>query len=141
MFKSLQFLKFGIAGIFNTAVDWGTYFLFLKVFYHNEIVAKVAGVFIGIISAFILNSFWVFHDSFKKKLQLGGLLSNKFRFILFNFFKFLIVYSMGMLINVLTFSFTYITEKELLSLSFATACSFLINFLLSKKYVFNYHSF
>jgi putative flippase GtrA len=142
MFKAPQFLKFGIAGIFNTAVDWSTYFLFSKVFHYNEILAKIGGVFIGVLSAFILNSFWVFYDSFKIKLHLHILLSTKFRFLLFKFFQFVIVYSVGMLINVLAFSLIYkITENELLSLSFATACSFLINFLLSKKYVFHYKSF
>ena len=58
----IQFIKFGIVGLSNTAIGLGTYYLFLWLGWHY-MVANVMSWIISVFNAFFWNSRYVFKTS------------------------------------------------------------------------------
>ena len=132
-----KFLKFGTAGVVNTGVDWGLYFLCSNVLLSGDITAKIIGAIGGVTSAFMLSALWVFGESFSLQYLAHQSFAHRMRFVGSKYLQTVAVYSVGMLINVLVFtSCMRLGLMELLSLACATGFSFIINFFLSKKFVF-----
>jgi putative flippase GtrA len=52
----MKLIKFGTAGIFNTGVDWGLYFLLTHAIHWGVTASKLTGSLGGISSAFLLNA-------------------------------------------------------------------------------------
>ena len=53
-----QFSKFGLVGILNTIIGYGSFVLLLN--YTNYLVALVASHLIGVTHSFIWNKYWIF---------------------------------------------------------------------------------
>lgn len=135
-----KILMFATAGVVNTGIDWFVFFLMANLYNFNngEIFAKFTGAVGGISSAFILNALWVFRESFSLQLKNQTGFKSKTMFLMVKYLQTISVYFVGMLVNVVIFTLCLnLGTVEILSLAFAAACSFLVNFLLSKKYVFN----
>ena len=132
-----KILKFGTAGVVNTGVDWGLYFLCANVLQSGDITAKVIGAIGGVTSAFILNALWVFGESFSTQYKVHNTVARRAQFVGTKYLQTIAVYSVGMLINVLIFTgCRKLGFHEIISLAIATAFSFIINFALSRKLVF-----
>ena len=58
----IQFIKFGIVGLSNTAIGLGTYYLFLWIGFHY-MVANVLSWIISVFNAFYWNNKYVFKSS------------------------------------------------------------------------------
>src|ERR1700693_4391113 len=56
----VQFVKFGIVGVSNTALAFGIYTLLLKGFVVGCLAAAAIGFVIGAINGFLLNRRWTF---------------------------------------------------------------------------------
>ncbi|MGV3541174.1 MAG: GtrA family protein [Rufibacter sp.] len=133
-----QVLKFGIAGIFNTGVDWVFYFMLSNWLQVEPTVSKGIGVAAGMTSAFILNMLFVFGQGFTQPLFSSTQTLPKAKLILSLYFKMLAAYSVGMTVNIIAFWICIAIEvPEFGALLVATTCSFGINFILSQRYVFN----
>lgn len=61
----IQVIKYGIVGVFNTAICLGTIFVFKSIFGFNIYVSNVAGYTAGLINSFIWNRKWVFQSAGK----------------------------------------------------------------------------
>lgn len=61
----LQFIKFGLVGISNTAVSLGVYYLFLWLDPGLYMVGSVLGAAVSILNAFIWNNWLVFRTGYK----------------------------------------------------------------------------
>ena len=55
-----KFVKFGITGVLNTAVDLLAYALCLEVFRFNIEIAQAIGQCIAIVNSYIINKNWTF---------------------------------------------------------------------------------
>jgi putative flippase GtrA len=58
----VQFLKFGIVGVSNTALTFLVYTLLLKVFGVFYLAASAIGFIVGATNGFLLNRRWTFRD-------------------------------------------------------------------------------
>jgi putative flippase GtrA len=130
-----KFIKFSLAGIINTLVDWSAYFLFNHFILenNNESLSKIIGISFGVFSAFILNILWVFKVEFDNLIMLSP---KKFNFLMGLFFQFVLTYSIGMLINYISFvGLRELQTPEMYSLIISTLFSFSFNFLFVKNFI------
>lgn len=91
----IQVTKFTIVGLINTALTFVIFFVLLRVFDINYIVALTATWIVGIIFSYLLNFSWVFKP--EQKLQF------KERFV-----KYSLSYLLSFALNI--FALTYIVE-------------------------------
>ena len=122
--KSLiQFIKFGIVGIFNTLLTALTIWILLKVFHCSDYLSNLSGYIIGLINSFIWNRKWTFESKAKVSVTI---------------FKFMVTFAISYLFQLgnlyLLLHFTHIDPYlcQLLSITVYTV----INFILNKYYTF-----
>jgi putative flippase GtrA len=58
----IQFVKFGLVGVSNTALTFIVYTLLLKVFGVQYLVASALGFIVGAVNGFLWNRRWTFRD-------------------------------------------------------------------------------
>ncbi|MDJ1467628.1 GtrA family protein [Cytophagaceae bacterium DM2B3-1] len=117
-FLRFRFIRFGLVGVFNTILDGAIYFLLLslfgtgyKVFFiETDTWARAIAMFVGVTSAFFMNSRLVFkdngyHNDFHEEITF----SEKLAVVGRSYTKFIASYAMGMGMNLLT----YTTMKRL----------------------------
>ncbi len=143
LIKSLitpELLRFGVAGVVNTAVDWGTYFLFTRVLgVKSELLSKIAGVGVGMLVAYAQNSLFVFREQFREGIGKRGSLWKRVEYVLFGFFKMVATYSIGMTLNVVAFKgLRMVHFPELFALAGATGVSLSFNFIFTRWLVFKH---
>lgn len=74
-----KFLKFGITGVMNTAIDWGIYTLCIEVFMMRSAwTAQFFGTVFAMANSFVVNKLWTFKKT--KGFEFGELR----RFLLVN---------------------------------------------------------
>jgi putative flippase GtrA len=133
-------IKFGLAGVVNTLADYCAYFFVAYYIFDGDEpnIAKGVGAAIGITSAFILNSLWVFRQNFMSEYVLRNTFSGRSRYVATSYGKMLLTYSIGMALNILIFSNLYQSGKfpEIVCLIAATAVSMVFNFIFTKKLVY-----
>ena len=121
-----ELFRFLIVGIITVLLDFIFYYLILSINLFDHEIAKGVSFVIGLIFAFFANKKWTFR-SFKKSIK--------------EYWKFLLLYSFSLIINIFTNSFFLIILKFTiykLAISFliATICSATINYLGMKYFVF-----
>jgi putative flippase GtrA len=133
-----KFLKFSLAGVINTTVDWGLYFGVVYILVPgNEVFAKLIGALGGVTTAFALNAGWVFAATFILQCSQYVTIRQKLRFVGIKYLQTVAVYAVGMVLNVAVFAAArYFKTPELASLFLATACSFVVNFTLLNRLIF-----
>ncbi|MDJ1501771.1 GtrA family protein [Xanthocytophaga agilis] len=117
-FLRFRLIRFGIVGAINSVVDWGIFFLLLSqfgpvhkfLFIETDTWARGIAMFVGVTSAFFMNSRLVFkengyHNHFHDEITF----SEKMGIVGQSYVKFLATYAMGMGMNILT----YTTMKRL----------------------------
>lgn len=136
----IQFVKFGIVGLINTAVDWIAFFLlFHYVFKQGETVSKALAFLVAMLNSYLLNTIWTFKKEYGKAIGKTG--GAKVKSAIFA--KFMGVSFIGWLVNVGVFSFSLknieyqlLNNKELLSLVFASGAAILWNFFANKFFTY-----
>ncbi len=123
-FFSKQFLKYIVIGFLGTGLDFLLLYSLVEYFHLNYVLAAICSVAIVIGLSFTLNKYWTFANYEKKYFsQLGKYV-----------FSHSFAYGLNLLILVILveiFGLWYLLAKV-----FATAISAIVNFLLSKKWVF-----
>lgn len=71
----VQLIKYGIVGVFNTAICLGTIFICKSVLDLNEYLSNMLGYTAGLINSFVWNRTWVFKSS-------GNPMGEALRFVL-----------------------------------------------------------
>ena len=119
----IQFLKFGIVGIFNTLLTAATIWFLLKVLHCSDYFSNFVGYIIGLLNSFIWNRKWTFESKTKVSVTV---------------FKFIVTFAISYLFQLgnlyLLLHFTPIDPYlcQILSIVVYT----LINFILNKNYTF-----
>ncbi len=135
-----QFIKFGIVGMFNTAVDWLVfYLLFHYVLQQSETASKALAFLVAMLNSYIWNTLWTFKKEYGKAIGKKG--ANKVKSAIFA--KFMGVSFVGWGVNVGVFAFTLknidyvlLNNKELLALVFASGAAILWNFFANKSFTY-----
>lgn len=64
-----QLAKFTIAGVLNTAIDWGIFFSLYNIFGWNPVLSQAISFTVATIISFFINTVWVFNTTRKKTKQ------------------------------------------------------------------------
>lgn len=123
-----QFIKYGITGITNTAVDFGVFIFSCLVLHTSRPAGQAIGYMCGTINSYLLNRRWVFglHHGGKANLQ--------------EVIKFAISNSITMGASVLIIKL-YSSDSLIIAKVLATATTTILNFLLYKFWVFRQDRF
>jgi putative flippase GtrA len=122
-----QFVIFLFGGILSLTVDWASFILLVIILSLDYDKAKIVSFFLGTFFAFCFNS----RLTFKKKLYLS------------NFYKFLALYSLSLIVNFMVFSkinSSSLWDLELrifIGLIGSTLASATINYLGMKYLIFS----
>jgi len=122
-----QFVIFLFGGILSLTVDWASFILLVILLSLDYDKAKIVSFFLGTFFAFCFNS----RLTFKKKLYLS------------NFYKFLALYSLSLIVNFMVFSkinSSSLWDLELrifIGLISSTLASATINYLGMKYLIFS----
>lgn len=130
----VQFIKFGVVGVANTAVDWIVFYVLnLLVFTskESEPVAKAISFVVAVINSYIWNSIWTFKKEFNKTAKSAGEKGTIF-------VKFFVVSLIGWGINYLAFKYARfnLSQGQLVSLVVASGAGILWNFFGNKLWTY-----
>lgn len=138
----LQFLKFAVVGVLNTLVDWVSFFILRLVpfFAVYEVVAKGLSFWISATNSFVCNSLWTFREEFTE-----GLEESKSKVVKSStyYIKFMLVSSVGFLLNVVVFkssrAYLFVGDSfwmRLFSLALASLVVIIWNFSANKWWTY-----
>ena len=128
-----QFIKFGIVGVSNTAVDWIVYFLlnsFVLQGTGGELISKAISFIVAALNSFTWNSLWTFKKEYKQATKKADDVAQKTGSL---FLKFLVISLIGWAINYYVFKYARIDmeQSKIISLVLASGAATLWNFLVT----------
>jgi putative flippase GtrA len=140
----IQFIKFGMVGISNTAVDWVVFFLLRATIIDPTIqgeknIGKAVSFFVAMLNSYLWNTIW----TFKKEYQgvTAGTDAKKKKGIVFG--KFVVASVIGWGINVFFYdlvstkiSWELLGKQDLLALVVASGSAIVWNFLSNKFWTY-----
>ena len=121
---SSSLFRFLVVGMFNSLVNYITFYELFVTHLYNYCVASAIGFMLGSMSGFFLNRNWTFSSSINLRKGIG-------------FYLIVQIFSLIISILVLRFSVEFFDIKVLLAQILAIFLSANINFFLSRRYVFN----
>lgn len=134
----IQFVKFGLVGVLNTAVDWIVYFLlvnfvFLEV--SQKPVAKLISFVVAVVNSYTWNTIWTFREEYKKTIGGKAGVTKKRGLV---FIRFLVVSLIGWGVNYIAFKFTIskITRPDVIALIVASGAAVIWNFFANKFWTY-----
>ena len=128
-----KFIKFGITGVLNTAVDFAVYSFCLEILKFDVIMAQPIGQGAAIINSYLFNKYWTFAKSKNHNKNNKSSKTNKTEI-----FKFLLVNGGSVAINILgVYFFHDILEINEYLCKIPIACiTIAINYFGNKLFVF-----
>lgn len=121
-------LRFITVGVINTALDASLYFSltrFIPAFSEHLLIAKFLSFLAGTVSSFVLNRSWTFAVS--KRVTVAEVA------------RFYAMVSLSLFVNLSLMNlFISIGVYDLAALAVTTVCTFVVNFLISKFWVFRH---
>ena len=144
----VQFVKFGVVGVSNTAVDWVVYFIltgYVITDLSAKPFAKAIAFIVAVINSYIWNTVWTFRKEYQKKTNSKKAAHKNVLFV-----KFAVVSLIGWAINYFVFKSsigslpdTYLTIlgktmnlHDIFALVFASAAATFWNFFGNKLWTF-----
>ncbi|MFA7252958.1 MAG: GtrA family protein [Patescibacteria group bacterium] len=129
-----QFIKFGLVGVSNTAVDWVIFFLLTITFLKEaETFAKALAFLVAMLNSYLWNTIWTFKKEYRDATAIEG--TNVKRAI---FMKFAVVSILGWGLNTLAFNFTRfdLDQSKVIALIVASAVATLLNYFANKLWTY-----
>lgn len=134
----IQFIKFGVVGVSNTAVDWVVYYIFnhfILVGTSGELPSKAISFVVAVINSYIWNTIWTFRSEYKNATAGKGGKAVKGSSI---FLKFVVISLIGWVVNYYTFKYTRmnLSQGQIVSLVAASGAATLWNFFGNKLWTY-----
>jgi len=132
----VQFIKFGVVGVSNTAVDWIIFFLITHFIVTNksfEPTAKAIAFLIAVLNSYLWNTIWTFKKEYKQSVGQKG--SNEGGKI---FIKFFVISLIGWAINYFAFKYARfnLNQGQIIALIVASGAATLWNFFGNKLWTY-----
>lgn len=118
-FIVIQFIKFSLVGVLNTAIHYAVFFALFKFFGIYYLLASGIGYFTGLVNSFILNRKWTFQKGKDSDWS--------------EFLKFLLVNFGSLLVNLFSLKYSVLLTGirpefgQLAAICLSTAANFLGN--------------
>lgn len=132
----IQFIKFGIVGISNTAVDWVMFYVLTSYALGDyRSLAKAISFMVAVLNSYLWNTIWTFRREYQKVGSDTGAKSAIF-------VKFFVVSLIGWGVNVLVYSWAaksvgyQIFNRDLVPLILASAAAIVWNFFANKLWTY-----
>jgi len=132
----LQFIKFAVVGVSNTAVDWVVFYLLVNYLLSDmRSVAKAISFVVAMLNSYLWNTIWTFKKEYTKAGQNTGEKSAIF-------IKFVVVSLVGWGVNVWVFSLAsghlemQILNRDLLPLVLSSVAAVFWNFFANKLWTY-----
>lgn len=61
-----QALKFSLVGVFNTAVDYGVFYVMLSIFNVDKSISQIFATAVAMCGSYIINKYWTFKERGKQ---------------------------------------------------------------------------
>ena len=131
----VQFIKFGLVGVANTAVDWIVFFgitHYIATDKSFEPTAKAIAFVVAVINSYIWNTIWTFNKEYKKST--GKDTGKKTA----TFVKFFVVSTVGWGINYFAFKYTRfnLNQGQIVALIVASGSAIIWNFFANKFWTY-----
>ena len=130
----VQFIKFGLVGVSNTAVDWIIFYILTATILINaEPFAKAIAFIAAVLNSYLWNSVWTFKKEFENNLGKEKLKNGTTLFV-----KFAVVSLVGWAINYYAFKYTRFSldQGKLMALVVASAAATFWNFFGNKLWTY-----
>lgn len=133
----LQFIKFAIVGISNTAVDWIVYYGLSRLVLTAEdqkSTAKLISFVLAVLNSYLWNTIWTFKNEYRKSIGKKGDIGQKGTI----FFRFLVVSLIGWGVNYVAFRVTLsqIPQPDIIALIIASGAAVLWNYFANKLWTY-----
>jgi putative flippase GtrA len=133
----IQFIKFAIVGVSNTAVDWVVYYILINTVLTataEKSIAKAISFLVAVINSYIWNTIWTFKKEYQSTIGKSGEIASKSMI----FVKFFVVSLIGWVVNYFVFKYTLgrVSSRDIVALIFASAAATLWNFFANKFWTY-----
>lgn len=133
----LQFIKFAVVGVSNTAVDWIVFFVLVNTIIltkDSEPVAKAIAFAIAVLNSYLWNTIWTFRKEYKESVSKG----DKSKRNVSIFIRFVLVSLIGWGVNYLAFEYTRfnLDQGQVIALIAASGAATLWNFFANKFWTY-----
>jgi len=143
----IQFIKFGIVGVSNTAVDWIVYYIvagYIITAVSAKPTVKAISFLVAVLNSYLWNTIWTFKKEYNQSVKNSDSAKKSI------FFKFFIVSLIGWAVNYFVFKlildgFTFsnleilsrsISTQDLYPLIAASAAAVIWNFFANKLWTY-----
>lgn len=143
----IQFIKFGVVGVSNTAVDWIVYYIvagYLITSVSAKPTVKAISFLVAVLNSYLWNTIWTFKKEYNQSVKNSDSAKKSI------FFKFVIVSLIGWGVNYIVFryilnNFTFndlevlgktISAQDLYPLIAASAAAVIWNFFANKLWTY-----
>ncbi|MBQ3181185.1 MAG: GtrA family protein [Clostridia bacterium] len=139
-----QAAKFSLVGVFNTAVDYGVFYVMLAFFNVDKSISQIFATAVAMCGSYIINKYWTFSQKGKSNTQivkfiLTNIVSMSCTIVFMNIFHdFLHIHEWAnSLINIVGISYRLDGDVSVIFCKIvASFLSLVINFLGNKFWVF-----
>lgn len=133
----IQFIKFGVVGVSNTAVDWIIYYLLINFVFldvSQKSLAKLISFIVAVINSYIWNTIWTFRQEYQKTVS-GKSSGSKKGAV---FLRFVVVSLIGWGVNYIAFTLTIakISKPDIIALIVASGSAIVWNFFANKFWTY-----
>ena len=133
----IQFIKFAVVGVSNTAVDWIVYYGLSRLVLtadDQKSTAKLISFVLAVLNSYLWNTIWTFKSEYQKSVGKKNNISQKGTI----FFRFVIVSLIGWGVNYIAFRITLnqIPQPDIIALVVASGAAVLWNFFANKFWTY-----
>lgn len=133
----VQFIKFAVVGVSNTAVDWIVYYALSRLVLTAEdqkSTAKLISFIVAVLNSYLWNTIWTFRSEFQNSVGKSSALGQKSMI----FVRFVIVSVIGWGVNYIIFRYvlSLYPKPDVIALIFASGAAMIWNFFANKLWTY-----
>jgi len=133
----VQFVKFAVVGVSNTAVDWVVYYGLSRLVFTTDdqkSFAKLISFVVAVLNSYLWNTIWTFRSEYQKSVGKSSALGQKSKI----FVRFIVASLIGWGINYLVFRYVLgiLPKPDVVALVFASGAAVVWNFFANKLWTY-----
>lgn len=133
----VQFVKFAVVGVSNTAVDWVVYYGLSRLVFTTDdqkSLAKLISFVVAVLNSYLWNTIWTFRSEYQKSVGKSSALGQKSKI----FVRFIVASLIGWGINYLVFRYVLgiLPKPDVVALVFASGAAVVWNFFANKLWTY-----
>lgn len=133
----IQFIKFAVVGVSNTALDWIVYYGLSRLVLtadNQKSTAKLISFVVAVLNSYLWNTIWTFKDEYQNSVGKSSALGQKSKI----FARFVTVSSIGWGVNYMVFRYVLniYPKPDVVALIFASGAAVIWNYFANKFWTY-----